>query len=198
MTATTCLDFLTEYLSAVRQQLARRQIVVHSASVHPPMPQQALELSLELSRSAGTTASVGGGASSAGGAPGEPPAGEPPTGTLPTGALPTGAPTGAPPLPLPRERLRAGWHEELGWWAEPIARPGADRRWFAAELVPAADRVADFLAGLTKHEQLGTTAPAPHRYRLLATQDDLLERLDVARRTAAPVKGDVTPVGARR
>jgi len=88
MTATTCLDFLTEYLSAVRQQLARRQIVVHSASVHPPMPQQALELSLELSRGAGTTASVGGGASSGGGTPGEPPAGEPPTGTPPTGAPP--------------------------------------------------------------------------------------------------------------
>lgn len=189
MTATTCLDFLTEYLSAVRQQLARRQIVVHSASVHPPMPQQALSLSLELSRGAGSTASVTGGAGGGSGAPGEPP----------TGVLPTGVPpTGAPPLPVPRERLRAGWHEELGWWAEPIARPGADRRWFAAELVPAADRVADFLAGLTKHEQLGTTAPAPHRYRLLAAQDDLLERLNVARRTAAPVKVDVTSVGSRR
>jgi hypothetical protein len=178
MTVSTCLDFLTEYLSAVRQQLARRQIVVHSASVHPPMPQQALELSLELSRGGGTTASSGGGA------PGGPAAGVPPV--------------EVPPLPVPRERLRAGWHEELGWWAEPAARPGTERRWFAAELVPAADRVADFLAGLTEHEQLGTTAPAPHRYRLLAAQDDLLERLDVARRTAAPVRVDVTSVGARR
>jgi hypothetical protein len=160
MTATTCLDFLTEYLSAVRQQLARRQIVVHTAGVHPPMPQQALGLSLELSLGAGgaDTRSVG----------------------------------PARPLPVPRERLRAGWHEELGWWAEPVGRPGAGRRWFAAELVPAPDRVADFLAGLTRHEELGTTAPAPHRYRLLATQDDLRERLDVARRTAAPVKVDAT------
>ncbi|HEX4250728.1 MAG TPA: hypothetical protein VH008_22880, partial [Pseudonocardia sp.] len=157
-------DFLTEYLSAVRQQLARRQVVVHSAAVHPPMPQQALGLSLELSLAG-------------------------------VGAEPAASP-GAAPLPAPRERLRAGWHEELGWWAEPVGRPGADRRWFAAELVPPPDRVADYLAGLTRHENLGATAPALHRYRLLAAPDDLLARLDVARRMAAPVKVDATRVGS--
>jgi hypothetical protein len=160
MTATTCFDFLTEYLSAVRRELARRHIVVHTAGVHPPMPQQALGLSLELSRGAGGAV-----------------------------AQPELQPV---PVPVPRERLRAGWHEELGWWAEPAGRPGAGRRWLATELVPCPDRVADYLAGLTRHEDLGTTAPAPHRYRLLAAENDLLRRLDVARGTAAPVKVGAT------
>lgn len=160
MTANTCLDFLTEYLSAVRQELSRRRIVVHSATVHAPMPEQALGLSMELS--------LAGGAAEAH-----------------AGAQPA-------PVPVARGRLRTGWHEELGWWAEPVGCPGTGRRWFAAELVPSPDRAAAYLAGLTRHENLGTTAPALHRYRLLAAPDDLLARLDVARRTAAPVKVDAT------
>jgi hypothetical protein len=159
MTANTCLDFLTEYLCAVRQELSHRRIVVHSAAVHAPMPQQALGLSMELS--------------------------------LAGGALETRAP-GAQPVPVPRGRLRAGWHEELGWWAEPAGCPGTGRRWFAAELVPSPERAAAYLAGLTRHENLGTTAPALHRYRLLSTHDDLLLRLARQALGSGPVAERVT------
>jgi len=47
-------------------------------------------------------------------------------------------------------RIRAGWHEELGWWAErgdPTGLSGADRRYYPGDLLPDANRVADFLAG---------------------------------------------------
>ena len=166
MTANTCLDFLTEYLSAVRQELSHRRIVVHSAAVHAPMPEQALGLSMELSLAGGAL--------------------ETRAGVQP---VPVSTPA---PVPVAGERLRAGWHEELGWWAEPVGCPGTGRRWFAAELVPSPDRVATYLAGLTRHENLGKTAPALHRYRLLAAQDDLLARLEVAGRTATPVTVDAS------
>ncbi|MDT7685424.1 MAG: hypothetical protein QOG57_5734, partial [Pseudonocardiales bacterium] len=120
MTVSTCLDFLTEYLSAVRQQLAERHVVVTAAWVHQPMPQQALGLSLELA-----------------------------AGRLPEGADGTEAADG---VPAPRERIRVGWHEELGWWAEPADRRGTGRRYFPGDLVPSPDRVADYLTGLTRHE----------------------------------------------
>jgi hypothetical protein len=158
MTASTCLDFLTDYLRAVRQQLAERRVVVTSAWVHQPMPQQALGLSLELA-----------------------------AGGLPEGADVAGSagvPGVAARVPPPRERIRVGWHEELGWWAEPADRR-TGRRYFPGDLVPSPDRVADYLAGLTRNEDLGSTAPSLHRYRLLDNSDDLVERLDIARRTAA-------------
>jgi Family of unknown function (DUF6292) len=92
---------------------------------------------------------------------------------------------GADGIPAPRERIRVGWHEELGWWAEPADRQGTGRRYFPGDLAPSPDRVADYLAGLTRHEDLGSSAPSLHRYRLLDNSDDLVERLDIARRTAA-------------
>jgi hypothetical protein len=156
MTASNCLDFLTDYLSAVRQQLAERHVVVTTAWVHQPMPQQALGLSLEVA-----------------------------AGGLPESAEVAGAPGVVDGVPAPRERIRVGWHEELGWWAEPADRRGTGRRYFPGDLVPSPDRVADYLAGLTRHEDLGSTAPSLHRYRLLDNSDDLVERLDIARRTAA-------------
>ena len=166
MTANTCLDFLTEYLCAVRQELSHRRIVVHTAAVQAPMPQQALGLSMELSLAGGTAETR-------------------------AEAQPIPVPV-AVPVPAPRGRLRAGWHEELGWWAEPVGCPGTGRRWFAAELVPSPDRVAAYLAGLTRHENLGTTAPALHRYRLLAAPDDLLLRLARQAVGSGPVAEKVT------
>jgi hypothetical protein len=84
-------------------------------------------------------------------------------------------------------RIHAGWHEELGWWAErgdPTGLPGADRRYFSGDLLPAADQVADFLVGVARHQDLGSAAPSLHRYRLLGDLDDVLDRL--SQRTAAP------------
>jgi hypothetical protein len=161
MTASTCLDFLTEYLSAVRQQLAERHVVVIAAWVHQPMPQQALGLSLELA--------------------GGPPEGAQAAETAQVGRVGQVADD----RPAPPERIRVGWHEELGWWAERADRRGTGRRYFPGDLVPSPDRVADYLAGLTRHEDLGSTAPSLHRYRLLDNSDDLVERLNSARRTAA-------------
>ena len=165
MTVSTCLDFLTEYLSAVRQQLAERHVVVTAAWVHQPMPQQALGLSLELA-----------------------------AGRLPEGADGAQAADG---VPAPRERIRVGWHEELGWWAEPADRRGTGRRYFPGDLVPSPDRVADYLTGLTRHEDLGSTAPSLHRYRLLDNSDELVERLDIARRTVARTAARAQPTARR-
>jgi len=157
MGTSTCQQFLTEYLGAICKELARRHLAVHAAWVHPPMPQQALGVTIEL-----------------GSAPARPT----------EGARRSDAGAGG--------RIHAGWHEELGWWAEPVGCPGTGRRWFAAELVPSPDRVAAYLAGLTRHENLGTAAPALHRYRLLAAPDDLLLRLARQAVGSVPVAEKVT------
>jgi hypothetical protein len=152
MATSTCQHFLSEYLGAICQELGRQRLAVHAAWVHPPMPQQALGLTIELgSAPARTTEGARRGDAGAG------------------------------------ERIRAGWHEELGWWAErgdPTGLHGADRRYFPGDLLPAADRVADFLAGVARHQDLGSAAPSLHRYRLLGDLDDLLDRLN--QRTATP------------
>jgi hypothetical protein len=152
MVTSTCQQFLTEYLGAICQELARRHLAVHAAWVHPPMPQQALGVTIEL-----------------GSAP-----------VRPTEGARRGEAGGG-------GRIHAGWHEELGWWAErgdPAGLPGADRRYFPGDLLPAASQVADFLAGVARHQDLGSAAPSLHRYRLLGDLDDVLDRL--SQRTAAP------------
>jgi len=156
MVTSTCQEFLAEYLGAICQELARRHFAVHAAWVHPPMPQQALGVTIEL-----------------GSAPARPTEGARRGGT--------GASAGA------SGRIHAGWHEELGWWAErgdPTGLPGSDRRYFPGDLLPAANQVADFLAGVARHQDLGSAAPSLHRYRLLGDLDDLLDRLN--QRTSAP------------
>ncbi|MBO0877834.1 MAG: hypothetical protein J2P19_31040 [Pseudonocardia sp.] len=72
------------------------------------------------------------------------------------------------PGPVP-----AGWHEEFGWWAGP--RGGTDRRYLSGSLAPDAVVVAEFLA---LGAELGSTAPVPHRYRLLNGGRDLVALLD--------------------
>ena len=72
-------------------------------------------------------------------------------------------------------RLRAvpaGWHEELGWWAEPHGR--TDRRYLPGSLLPDPAVVAEFLA---LGAERGLTAPVPHRYRLLSDGADLVALL---------------------
>lgn len=69
--------------------------------------------------------------------------------------------------------VSAGWHEEFGWWAEPHGR--TDRRFLPGSLAPDAAVVAEFLA---LGAELGSTAPVPHRYRLLAGGQDLVALLD--------------------
>jgi hypothetical protein len=154
MVTSTCQQFLTEYLGAICKELARRHLAVYAAWVHPPMPQQALGVTIEL-----------------GSAPARPT----------EGARRGDAAAGG--------RIHAGWHEELGWWAErgdPAGLPGADRRYFSGDLLPAAEQVADFLAGVARHQDLGSAAPSLHRYRLLGDLDDVLDRL--SQRTAAPAR----------
>jgi hypothetical protein len=72
---------------------------------------------------------------------------------------------------LPK-RVPAGWHEELGWWAEP--RGQTDRRYLPGSLVPPPEVVAEFLAFGAEQ---GSTSPVPHRYRLLTGGPDLLALL---------------------
>lgn len=66
----------------------------------------------------------------------------------------------------------AGWHEELGWWAEPHGR--TDRRYLPGSLLPDPAAVAEFLA---LGAELGSTEPVPHRYRLLTGGRDLMAML---------------------
>lgn len=79
-------------------------------------------------------------------------------------------------LPHSRRLLRAGWHEELGWWAEPYGQ--TDRRYLPGALVPEPAEVADFL---TLAGRAGSCRPVLHRYRLLAGERDLLARLGAGR-----------------
>lgn len=89
----------------------------------------------------------------------------------------------------------AAWHEELGWWAEPSPGPGPARRYLPAgspaDVAPYPTLVADFLTGLARGEDLGTSAPAIHRYRLLAEPHDLLTLL--TRHTGATAASDRLP-----
>jgi len=151
MATSTCQHFLTEYVERISRELTRRGLVVYTAWVHPPMPQQALGVTIELGAARTPTVGTSRGDTAAEG------------------------------------RIRAGWHEELGWWAErgdPTGLSGADRRYYPGDLLPDANRVADFLAGVARHQDLGSAAPSLHRYRLLGDLDDLLDRLN--QRTSAP------------
>lgn len=92
--------------------------------------------------------------------------------------------------------VTAGWHEELGWWAELHSGSAArrSRRYLpstaAGDVAPYPTVVADFLAGLARGEDLGSMAPALHRYRLLADPHELLDRLaHPGARSAHPAPG---------
>lgn len=69
--------------------------------------------------------------------------------------------------------VRAGWHEELGWWAEQGHRH--ERRYLTGNLVPPTSTVADFL---TLGGEPGSLDPKVHRYRLLGDEPELIARLD--------------------
>ncbi|WP_156935465.1 DUF6292 family protein [Pseudonocardia spinosispora] len=77
----------------------------------------------------------------------------------------------------PNRTIRAGWHEELGWWAQP-GSPSAGsvraRRYLPGELAPGCAEVADFL---THSVELGTVEPSLRRYRLVGTDDELITAL---------------------
>jgi hypothetical protein len=96
---------------------------------------------------------------------------------------PGGAGTG-----LVRVPVAAGWHEELGWWAEVGDRPGPARCYLNADVAAYPTQVADFLTGLARGEDLGSMHPALHRYRLLAGEQELVNRL-VPSRAPSPAGG---------
>lgn len=73
--------------------------------------------------------------------------------------------------------VRAGWHEELGWWAQPASpSPGSvrARRYLPGDLTPGHVAVAGFLM---HSSELGSVEPTLWRNPLLASDDHLIEAL---------------------
>lgn len=90
-----------------------------------------------------------------------------------------------PPGTDPSRTIRAGWHEELGWWAQPGSPYSGSvraRRYLAGELAPACTAVVDFL---THSAELGTVEPSLRRYRLVGTDEELITAL-TRRSTSGP------------
>lgn len=152
--AARCAVALHAYLDAVAQALARRDLGVAALIVSAHGPQQAWGGRLVLD--------------------------------------PAGTRAVTPQPERGRGPIAAVWHEELGWWAELAAHPGAQggprRRYLPPHrpthapypttvpgptVAPYPTLVADFLAGLTRGDDIGATSPMIHRYRWGAAPTDL-------------------------